>query len=101
MAGRDRPRWHAAQLLVLVAIPVAGALLAALLLPWILRPGLVVRSNGNLLAPLPVELSDSTPAGNSVVLAADGSLLTLFYRHNRTPVGPDAISDVMKQALVD
>jgi membrane peptidoglycan carboxypeptidase len=101
MAGRDRPRWHAAQLLLLVAVPIAGALLAALLLPWILGPGLVVRSNADLLAPLPVELSAATPAGNSVVLAADGSLITHFYRNNRTPVGPDAISEVMKQALVD
>ncbi|HEY0126286.1 MAG TPA: transglycosylase domain-containing protein [Blastococcus sp.] len=101
MAKRDRPRWRAARLLVLVAVPLAGALLAALLLPWILGPGLVIRSNGDLLAPLPVELGDSTPAGNSIVLAADGSLITYFYRNNRTPVGPEAISDVMKQALVD
>ncbi|WP_116450867.1 transglycosylase domain-containing protein [Blastococcus litoris] len=101
MAGQDRPRLHAARLLVLVAVPIAGALLAALMLPWILGPGLVVRSNGNLLDPLPVELGDATPAGNSVVLAADGSLITYFYRHNRTPVPPEAISDVMKQALVD
>ena len=101
MAGRDRPRWRAARLLTLVAVPIAGALLAALMLPWILGPGLVVRSNGNLLAPLPVELGDKTPAGNSVVLAADGSLITYFYRQNRTPVGPQAIADVMEQALVD
>jgi membrane peptidoglycan carboxypeptidase len=101
MAGRDRPRWRAVRLLVLVAVPLAGALVAALMLPWILGPGLVIRSNGDLLAPLPVELGDSTPAGNSIVLAADGSLITFFYRNNRTPVGPEAISDVMKQALVD
>jgi membrane peptidoglycan carboxypeptidase len=101
MSRRDRPRWHAAQLLLLVAVPLAGALLAALLLPWFLGPGLVVRSNADLLAPLPVELGDRTPAGNSVVLAADGSLITYFYRQNRTPVGPEAIAEVMKQALVD
>jgi membrane peptidoglycan carboxypeptidase len=101
MAGRDRPRLRAARLLVLVAVPIAGALLAALMLPWILGPGLAIRSNGDLLAPLPVGLGDSTPAGNSIVLAADGSLITFFYRNNRTPVGPEAISEVMKQALVD
>jgi membrane peptidoglycan carboxypeptidase len=88
-------------LLLLVAVPIAGALLAALLLPWFLGPGLVVRSNADLLAPLPVELGDRTPAGNSVVLAADGSLITQFYRQNRTPVNPEAIGEVMKQALVD
>ena len=101
MSGRHRSRWHAAQLLLLVAIPLAGALVAALLLPWFLGPGLVVRSNANLLAPLPVELGAGTPAGNSVALAADGSLITYFYRQNRTPVGPEAIAEVMKQALVD
>jgi membrane peptidoglycan carboxypeptidase len=96
--GRHRGR---AALLLLIAVPVAGALLAALLLPWFLGPGMVVRSNGDLLAPLPVELGDRTPAGNTVVLAADGSVITYFYRHNRTPVGPEAIAEVMKQALVD
>src|SRR5215212_2186095 len=101
MTGRNRARWRAAELLLLVAVPLAGALLAALLLPVVLGPGLIVRSNADLLAPLPVELGDSTPAGNSVVLAADGSLITYFYRNNRTPVTADAISEVMKQALVD
>jgi len=61
MAGRDRPRLRAARLLVLVAVPIAGALLAALMLPWILGPGLVIRSNGDLLAPLPVGLGDAHP----------------------------------------
>ena len=58
MAGPDRPRLRAARRL-LVAVPLAGALLAALLLPWLLGPGLVVRSNADLLAPLPIELGDS------------------------------------------
>jgi membrane peptidoglycan carboxypeptidase len=101
MANRAHPRRHAAELLLFVAVPIAGALLAALLLPWFLGPGLLVRSNADLLAPLPVELGDQTPAGNTVVLAADGTLITHFYRHNRTPVAADAISEVMKQALVD
>jgi membrane peptidoglycan carboxypeptidase len=101
MSGREHPRWHAVEVLLVVAVPLAGALLAALLLPWFLGPGLAVRSNADLLAPLPVEFGDRTPAGNSVVLAADGSLITHFYRNNRTPVGSEAIAEVMKQALVD
>jgi membrane peptidoglycan carboxypeptidase len=101
MSGRTHPRRHAAELLLFVAVPVAGALLAALLLPWFLGPGLLVRSNADLLAPLPVELGDRTPAGNTSVLAADGTLITHFYRHNRTPVTDDAISELMKRALVD
>jgi membrane peptidoglycan carboxypeptidase len=82
-------------------IVVAGALLAGLLFPWVGGTGLVARNSASLLDALPVELTDKTPAGNSRVLAADGSLITNFYTNNRTPVAPDQISAVMKQALVD
>jgi membrane peptidoglycan carboxypeptidase len=82
-------------------IVVAGALLAGLLLPWVGGGGLVARNSASLLDALPVELTDATPAGNTRVLAADGSLMTMFYENNRNPVRPEQISDVMKQALVD
>jgi membrane peptidoglycan carboxypeptidase len=82
-------------------IVVAGALLAGLLFPWVGGTGLVARNSASLLDALPVELTDKTPAGNTKVLAADGSLITSFFTNNRTPVAPDQISDVMKQALVD
>src|SRR5215203_6189275 len=84
-----------------MTIVVAGALLAGLLLPWIGGSGLVARNSASLLDALPVELTDQTPAGNSRVLAADGSLITNFYTNNRTSVTTDQISLVMKQALVD
>ena len=54
--------------------------------------GLVARNSASLLDALPVELTDKTPAGNSRVLAADGSLITNFFTNNRTPVAPDQIS---------
>jgi membrane peptidoglycan carboxypeptidase len=101
MSRRVHPRLRAFQLLFLVAVPIAGALMAAMLLPWIVGPGLMARSSANLLSPLPGVLGDETPAGNSVVLAADGSLITWFYRLNRTPVAAEQISEVMKQALID
>ena len=82
-------------------IVVAGALLAGLLLPWVGGTGMVARNSASLLDALPVELTDKTPAGNTRVLAADGSLITNFYENNRTPVASDQISAVMKQALVD
>src|ERR671933_2257701 len=82
-------------------IVVAGVLLAGLLFPWIGGTGLVARNSASLLDALPVELTDQTPAGNTRVLAADGSVITYFYEQNRTPVKSDQISDVMKQALVD
>ncbi|NEM06051.1 transglycosylase domain-containing protein [Geodermatophilus normandii] len=82
-------------------IVVAGALVAGMLFPLIGGAGLTARNSASLLDALPVELTDATPAGNSRVLAADGSLITNFYNHNRTVVGSDQIADVMKQALVD
>ena len=101
MSRRGHPRWRALGLLLAVGSPLAGALTAALLLPWVVGPGLAVRSSADLLAPLPGVLSDQTPAGNTVVLAADGSPITWFYRHNRVPVTAEQIAPVMNQALVD
>jgi membrane peptidoglycan carboxypeptidase len=97
---RTHPRLRAAGLLLIV-LPLTGALVAAGLMPWIVGPGILAGNSASLLAPLPVELTDATPPGNTVVLAADGSVLTHFYRNNRTPVGADGIADVMEQALVD
>ena len=99
-SGPPHPRLRALGRLVLV-LPLTGALLAALLVPWVVGPGLAASSTASLLAPLPVELTDATPPGNTVVLASDGSVITYFYRNNRTPVGADRIADVMEQALVD
>ncbi|WP_448614503.1 transglycosylase domain-containing protein [Modestobacter sp. URMC 112] len=82
-------------------IVVAGVLVAALLFPWIGGTGLVARNSASLLDALPVELTDATPNGNTTVLAADGSVITQFYVNNRTPVAPEQISPVMKQAIVD
>src|SRR4029450_13521509 len=84
-----------------VAVAIAGALVAALLPPFAGGPGPVARNSSTLLDALPVELTDQTPNGNTRVLAADGSLITEFYENNRTPVTPEQISDVMKQAIVD
>jgi membrane peptidoglycan carboxypeptidase len=82
-------------------IVVAGALLAGLMLPWVGGTGLAARNSVTLLDALPVELTDETPAGPTRVLASDGSLITNFYTHNRTPVASDQIAEVMKKALVD
>lgn len=101
MSRRAHPRWRAFGALFLVAVPLAGALTAAMLLPWIVGPGLAARSSADLLSPLPGVLADETPPGNTMVLAADGSLITWFYRHNRTPVTAEQISPLVKQALID
>jgi membrane peptidoglycan carboxypeptidase len=100
VSDRPHPRLRAF-LLLFVAVPLAGVLIAGLVSPWIVGSGLVARSSADLLTPLPSALGDSVLPGNTVVLAADGSVLTYFYRENRTPVPSDRIAPVMKQALVD
>src|SRR6195952_439567 len=101
-AMSESARFRMGALVKLVAaIVVAGVLVAAMLLPWVGGTGLVARNSSTLLDALPVELTDQTPNGNTKLLAADGSLITEFFTNNRTPVTPDQISDVMKQAIVD
>jgi membrane peptidoglycan carboxypeptidase len=82
-------------------IVLAGALFAGVLFPWIGGSGLVARNSASLLDALPSALTDRVPAGNTKVLAADGSVITEFYSNDRTPVTSDQIADVMKQAQVD
>ena len=101
MTRRAHPRLRAVGVLFLVAVPLAGVLTAAILAPLVLGPGIAASSAANLLSPLPGVLSDETPPRNTAVLAADGSLITWFYRLNRTPVAADQIPAVMKQALID
>jgi membrane peptidoglycan carboxypeptidase len=95
------PRARAVALVRLVsAVVVAGALVAAFLLPWTWGAGALVRTSVAHSGDLPPELTATLP-GNTRVLAADGSLITSFYTDNRTPVPADRIAPVMKQALVD
>src|SRR3954466_15338464 len=101
MARRQHPRLRAFGTLFFVAAPLAGMLIAALMLPWLVGPGLAAQSSADLLAPLPSELGEEPVKGLSVLRAADGTPITYFYAHNRQPVTADQIAPVMKQALVD
>src|SRR5687767_12091606 len=83
-----------------LTVVVAGALLAGLLVPWVGGPALMAQQSTSLLGDPPIELTDEPPAGNSVMLAANGELITHFYNENRAPVAADQIAEVMKQALV-
>jgi membrane peptidoglycan carboxypeptidase len=83
-----------------VTVVVAGALLAGMLLPWVGGPALAAQQSTSLLGDLPLELTDEPPAGNTVMLAANGEVITSFYAENRAPVAADQIADVMKQAMV-
>src|SRR3954466_11393468 len=96
----DRPKAIGTLLKLLSTIVVAGGLLAGLLFPWIGGPALGAQRATGLLGDPPVELTDQPPAGNSVMLAANGEGMTQVYDQNRAPVAGDRISDVMKRAMV-
>jgi membrane peptidoglycan carboxypeptidase len=83
-----------------LSVVLAGALLAGLLLPWVGGPALTAQQSTSFLGDPPEELTDLPPAGNTVVLAADGELITSFYRENRAPVPTEQIAGVMRQAIV-
>ncbi len=82
------------------AIVATGALVAGLLFPWVGGPALLASQSTGLLGDIPVELTDRTPPGNTVLLAADGEPITYFYEENRQPVAPDQIAEVMQHAIV-
>src|SRR3712207_1872561 len=83
-----------------LAVGLAGALLAGLLLPWVGGPALAAQQSTSLLGEPPLELTDEPPPGNTVMLAANGEVITSFYQENRSPVPGDQIAEVMKQAMV-
>src|SRR3954468_2805756 len=95
-----RPRASDTLLKLLSTIVVAGVLLAGLLFPWIGGPALGAQRSTGLLGDPPVELTDQPPAANTVLLAANGEVITQFYEQNRAPVAGDQIAEVMKQAMV-
>jgi membrane peptidoglycan carboxypeptidase len=82
-------------------IVLAGLLVAGLMFPLVGGSGLVARNSADLINNLPTSLTVDIPPGNSRMLAADGSVITEFYQHNRTPVPSDKIAPIMKQAQVD
>ena len=83
----------------MLAVVVAGALVAGVLLPWVVGAGAVAQDVAGPPGGQTVELVELPP--NTRVLAADGSTITEFYDQNRAPVGSGQIAEVMKQALVD
>src|SRR3954468_6142816 len=87
-------------LVLALSTVLAGALLAGLLLPWVGGPALLAAQSSGLLGDAPAELTDEPPPGNTVMLAANGELITSFYEQNRAPVTSDRIATVMKHAMV-
>ncbi|MGY1762241.1 transglycosylase domain-containing protein [Geodermatophilus sp. SYSU D00779] len=81
-------------------VVVAGALVAGLLFPWVGGPAVAAQQSTSLLGDLPTELTVDAPPANTVLLAANGEVITSFYEENRAPVTGDRIAEVMKQAMV-
>jgi membrane peptidoglycan carboxypeptidase len=81
-------------------VVVAGALVAGLLFPWVGGPAVAAQQSTGLLGDLPTELTVDPPPANTVLLAANGEVITSFYEENRAPVPGDRIAEVMKQAMV-
>jgi membrane peptidoglycan carboxypeptidase len=86
--------------LLIVAV-ATGFLVALLVLPFVLGPGLALDWLAQRMTHAPVSQIDQPLPGNTRVLAADGSLITEFYARNRTVVPSNRIAPVMKQALID
>jgi membrane peptidoglycan carboxypeptidase len=83
-----------------LTVVLAGALLAGVLFPWVGGPAIAAQQSSSLLGPPPEALTEESPPGNTVMLAADGEVITSFYEENRAPVASEAIAEVMKHALV-
>src|SRR5215212_3285399 len=83
-----------------LSVTVAGGLLAGLLLPWIGGPAVAAQQSTSFLGDPPLELTDEPPPGNTVMLAANGEVITHFYQENRAPVPSEKIAEIMKHAMV-
>ena len=87
------------------AVVVAGVLVAAGVVPWVLVADAAGQAVGDRQGPLSTatvaEVTEQPLPAVTQVLAADGSLITDFYDRDRVPVAADAIAPVMGTALVD
>ena len=101
LAAAARPRRRRRALLLLsLSVLLAGALTAGLVWPLVGGAGLASRTTAEVFRPVEADLLDRTPAGNTRILAADGSLVAELYRRNRTVVPGEAIAPVMRDAVV-
>ncbi|MEI4273232.1 transglycosylase domain-containing protein [Klenkia sp. LSe6-5] len=99
-APADDARRGRALLQLVLAVVLAGLLVAGLAAPWLGGAGVVAERGAGLLHPRQAEVVDVRLAGNTRVLAADGSLITEFFRRNRTPVPAEAMAPAVRDAVV-
>ena len=91
----------ARRLLLLVGVGgLAGVLVAGLALPITGALGLAARGSAEAFEDLPSELVTQPQAQRSVVLDANGNVLTTFYDQNRVYVPLAQVAPVMTQAIL-
>jgi membrane peptidoglycan carboxypeptidase len=78
----------------------AGMLSAALILPYALTTGMVVRLANRSFQALPVDLVTPILPQSSVILAADGTKLATFYFENRVEVPLSGVAPIMRKSIV-
>jgi membrane peptidoglycan carboxypeptidase len=79
---------------------LSGALAAGLAVPFAGFAGRGSAQVAETVQTLPKELVVDPVAVRSRILAADGSLIATLYEQNRVPVPLDAISPIMRKAIV-
>lgn len=79
---------------------LSGVLAAGLVMPAVAAVGNTTETGVKIFDDLPTELSLEPPSEQSVMLAADGSLLATFYADNRIVVGLDQVAPIMREAVV-
>lgn len=86
---------------LVVSCILAGAVLAALILPSAAAVGLAANSSVGWMKDLPEDLSAGPISRSSTLYARDGKTeLASFYAENRTPLTLDEISPNMQKAIV-
>jgi len=79
---------------------LSGVLVAGILLPFVGGAGLVARDTSDHFQDLPADLETPTLPQRSVILAADGTRMAVFYEQNRITVPLTKIAPAMKRAVI-
>jgi membrane peptidoglycan carboxypeptidase len=79
---------------------LSGVLLAATILPLAGGMGMVARNTSDHFQDLPEDVVIPPLPQRSRILAADGSLLAVFYEQNRVDVRLARVAPVMRQAVI-
>lgn len=84
----------------LVASVTGGVLLAGMAVPLVASMGTVSNATTGIFNELPAELEIDKPSEQSVILAADGSVMATFFLENRIIVPLEQIAVPMRDAIV-